>query len=194
MSRRQPSSERVKAMRHVLRYFAYKTPAALDQMMRSGSPELACGAAHLLLDGHEFGAWKARPADLKLARKLVAKSKPVVKSKREAKSMSKPMQPLTWDDLGLPASSDAPVKAGSRQKSSGSGDPWPKLKAALQAHRHMLFVLCDSSSLPRARIAAIAAWVEALDAAGMSEIADDDFRVLLLAAERAIKNIKQETV
>ena len=177
--------ERDAFLRELLRHFAGNGTAGLHEMMRSGSPELACGAAHLLLDGHKFGAWRPRPGDLKLARKIVAKSEPVVESKREAKPMAKEMQPLKWSDLGSPAE-----PAHKTIPSAKANDTLPLLRRALHVHRHMLVVLTDPSSSPRARVAAVQDWVAAMDATGMQPAIDDDFRDLLICAARAIAKEK----
>jgi len=162
MTKLQPTPERDAHRRWLLRYFASKTPAALVLMMHDASPGLAVGAARLLLDGHEFGAWRARPGDLALARKLTS-----TKSARKAQSMTTVKSaPLTWSDLG--------------------GTP-ETLKAALETQHHLRSVLDDPHSTPRVKVAAIAAWVEALDAAGLGDIFPDDLRALYLTPKRAIK-------
>jgi hypothetical protein len=181
-SSRQQNPERDKFLRGLLQYFAGKGAAGLQEMMRSGSPELACGAAHLLLDGHEFGAWKARPADLKLARKLVAKSKPVVKSKREAKPMTKPMQPLTWNDLG-----PADNKPAAKQR-PGSPDFVTSIRRVLGIHHRMNATFRDPRATPHMKIAAMQEWVAVLDANGMGDIVPTDIRQgLALVAIRHCK-------
>jgi hypothetical protein len=173
---RKPNPERDAFLRDVLRYFAGKSAAGLQEMMRSGSPELACGAAHLLLDGHKFGAWRARPHDLALARKLVEQTNPVVKIEREAEPMAKEMQPLKWSDLG-PADSTADSTAAARKLSRpGSPDFMASIRRVLDIHHRARATLDDPTTTPHMKIAAIQEWIAVLDANGMGDIVPADIR------------------
>jgi len=157
-------------LRDVLHHFAGKSAAGLQEMMRSGSPELACGAAHLLLDGHKFGAWLARPRDLTLARKLLAKTKPTATIECEAKPMAKGMQPLKWSDLG-PADRKSVATL-----QSGSPDFLASIRSVIAVHHRMNATFRNPGATPHMKIAAMQEWVAALDANGMGDIVPTDIR------------------
>ena len=166
------SPERDAFLRDVLRYFACKSPAALAQMMHDASPELASGAAHLLLDGHESAPGRPGPAISGWGASFVANPKPVVKSQREAKPMQKEMQPLRWSDLGRHAN---PVT----QLRPGSPDFMASIQRTLATHHRMIAMCGSPTATPHMKIAAIQEWIEVLDASGMGDIVPDEFRNIL---------------
>ena len=176
------STRRDAFLRELLRHFAGNGTAGLQEMMRTGTPALAANAAALLLHGHDFGAWRARPRDLKLARTLARKSKPTAQLKREAKPIAKPLQPLTWDDLEAPA----------KPKIANKGKPFKQVKAELEplfalqrAGNEMRAILAEPGASDR-HLAAIQLYFATAELAGLG----DDLRELL-AKDRIAKGNRQ---
>jgi hypothetical protein len=165
------SAARDAFLRDLLRHFAGNGTAGLQEMMRTGTPALAANAAALLLHGHDFGAWRARPRDLKLARTLAGKSKSIAKLKHEAK----PMQPLKWSDLG-----PTDIKPAARLQ-PGSPDFLASLKRVLEIHHRMNATFRNPGATPHMQIAAMQEWVAVLDANGMGNFVPPDIRQGLAA-------------